>query len=410
MQMYFNMLCNWLDSEAEKQYTLNELVLKMSEFSNGGTVYSTKCIKQKLQYHYKDSVVFAEIEGRQNVVCFKHTVSSIISEKWYRDRKNREQEEAERIVETAAKIILSEIRAIKPNMGQYPTKDDIVKLKQESILPKYLQTFMKVLIKTPLRQESIGQSIVFSMRPRSVIPPIIFGLGVELDQAFGSRWLLDDLYKLGFSISYTEVTRYKQNVMQTNNVEDIILDSDSASNFTQWVGDNVDHNISTLDGKNTFHGMGIISATTGRFGLEKIPQRKPIPRNKLLKANAAIANKGVKIVHYVSSDKPGLFATKFSSLESLQLSYTCSLGFDYDLVWYSGYYCRNMKNLRPSWSGFMQDTSIGSYHSKAQIHFLPIIDLSPTNLSCLYSTLLFIKSQAKKLNIITPCVNFDQQL
>ena len=29
--------------------------------------------------------------------------------------------------------------------------------------------------------------------------------------------------------------------------------------FVQYVGDNVDHNIATLNGKGTFHGMGIIA-------------------------------------------------------------------------------------------------------------------------------------------------------
>ena len=36
-----------------------------------------------------------------------------MNEKWYNDRKTKVEDEAERIVETAAKIILSEIRAIE---------------------------------------------------------------------------------------------------------------------------------------------------------------------------------------------------------------------------------------------------------------------------------------------------------
>jgi len=37
--------------------------------------------------------------------------------------------------------------------------------------------------------------------------------------------------------------------------------------FTQWVADNIDHNVATLDGLGTFHGMGIIAvkARTGDF-------------------------------------------------------------------------------------------------------------------------------------------------
>ena len=41
--------------------------------------------------------------------------------------------------------------------------------------------------------------------------------------------------------------------------------------FAQWVADNVDHNTTTLDGKNTFHGMGIIGAS---IGMQKNSWRK----------------------------------------------------------------------------------------------------------------------------------------
>ena len=37
-----------------------------------------------------------------------------------------------------------------------------------------------------------------------VFSPI--GLGVELEQVFGSKWLLDQLHSLGFSISYDEAS------------------------------------------------------------------------------------------------------------------------------------------------------------------------------------------------------------
>ena len=46
--------------------------------------------------------------------------------------------------------------------------------------------------------------------------------------------------------------------------------------FTQWISDNVDQNIATLDGKSTFHGMGIIAASTEKaFNVSwKIPWQK----------------------------------------------------------------------------------------------------------------------------------------
>ena len=40
---------------------------------------------------------------------------------------------------------------------------------------------------------------------RSCIPPILFGLGVEADHVVGSKWLVNELSRLGFSVSTDEV-------------------------------------------------------------------------------------------------------------------------------------------------------------------------------------------------------------
>ena len=47
---------------------------------------------------------------------------------------------------------------------------------------------------------------------------------------------------------------------------------------------------------------------------------------------------------------------------------------------------------------------------KSEVLLLPIIDLSPSDDSCVYSTLVYIQGQAERLNIPTPCITFDQPL
>ena len=109
---YFEMLCLWLENVAEELYTSQDLELKMLEFSGGKDTYSAKWLKHRLFERYKDSLYFAEIDGRPNVVCFKTKTSSVLNEKWYKEQKCGVEDEAEHIVERAAKIILSEIRAL----------------------------------------------------------------------------------------------------------------------------------------------------------------------------------------------------------------------------------------------------------------------------------------------------------
>ena len=132
----------------------------------------------------------------------------IINEKWYLDKKDDIQAEAECIVIAAAKIIRAQIREQKHDSKFYPTDEDIGNIDQSNRnrwVPQHLQTFLKTIIPSKLKQNSIGHVIVQSARPRSVITPILFGLGIEMDHVFGSKWLINELAQLGFSISYDEV-------------------------------------------------------------------------------------------------------------------------------------------------------------------------------------------------------------
>ena len=128
-------------------------------------------------------------------------------------------------------------------------------------IPHHLKAFLDVVVPSEIKSNSIAHCIIPSARPRSVIAPIPFGLGVELDHVFGSKWLINELSHLGFSITYDEVTKYKQSVIQ-NEILDVILSQYFPGSFTEWIADNVDHNIATLDGHGSFHGMGIIAVST----------------------------------------------------------------------------------------------------------------------------------------------------
>jgi hypothetical protein len=45
---------------------------------------------------------FAEVKGRENVLCFKDLVSHLLSEKWYDERAESIEEKQERIVRQPA--------------------------------------------------------------------------------------------------------------------------------------------------------------------------------------------------------------------------------------------------------------------------------------------------------------------
>ena len=271
---------------------------------------------------------------------------------------------------------------------------------------------MEGLIKNPPNQASIGQAIVTAARPRSSLSPILFGIAVEMDHMFGSKWLLGELSSLGFSNTVDEVTRYKQSVVCNEDPDDFIKRARQECFFGQWSADNVDHNVRTLDGKGTLHGMGIVLSTTGANVAAASSNLPYIPRQRLMK-QGDVQNQGIAVVTYCAPECSGLSKLNFQSVEQIRQQSQCTMPPDVqlDLLWHVSKFTSNVAlETRPGWSGYMTDVSKGDYPGQSIVHMLPIIDLDPTDMSCIYSTLLFVIKQAEELNIPTPILTFDQPL
>ena len=102
-----------------------------------------------------------------------------------------------------------------------------------------------------------------------------------------------------------------------------------------------------------------------------------------------------------------------SQIQAIQSRHdTTNLHSLYDVIWHSGWIFSSQSHPRPNWSGFMQQSVYKNEveFQQSDVLLLPIIDLPPTDLTCIYSTLLFIQDQAKKMIITTPCMTFDQPL
>ena len=77
-----------------------------------------------------------------------------------------------------------------------------------------------------------------------------------------------------------------------------------------------------------------------------------------------------------------------------------------DLLWKTSLL---LHSPRPAWSGMMQMLHDGQHPGQSSVMFLPMIDLDPSDPSCIYSTLKFVSSQAMQYNV-TPVLTFDQPL
>ena len=267
----FNKICNWLERDSDCElHTIKELMEKMEQLCNeNDDTYTEKSLCAKLKEKYKEHIYFTDLPGRQSVVCFRDMVSYILLEK-----KKKAEELKDSIIIAAAKIIKAELRDIDKDNKVYPTTEEIRSTQsQKEWVPESLQLLLSYLIPSKLKQLDIGQCITQCSRPRSIVCPGVFELGVQLEKSFGSKWLVNHLYRLGYSISYDEVVRYKQSAINcTPSTPEI-----ENGSFCQWVADNVDHNLVTLTGKGIFHGMGVIavnsSALTNGVAITRIKEK-----------------------------------------------------------------------------------------------------------------------------------------
>ena len=128
---------------------------------------------------------------------------------------------------------------------------------------------------------------------------------------------------LDFSISYEEITRYKHSVIAS---EEERIENLLDGKFIQWIGDNVDHNVRTID------SMGIIAVGT-RTREQEPSESDCIPRLRSLSSSS-----GIDIL----------------SQSSLMF---------------------NKEENRPIWNGFMQEHSHGEHNPESEIFMLPIISI-----------------------------------
>ena len=400
----FENVCNWLENSAESEvHDIKELYDKMLE-DNGGVAYTFRAFKEKLKARYREHVHFVKPAGcKGELVCFNRMTDYIL-----RELKEQGSDTKTSVIRAAAKIIKEEIREMNFTTDHYPTVHDLKE--NEKWVPDSLLMLMEFLVPTKLKQLSLSQCIVQAARPRTVIAPIPFGVALNIERSTGCRQLLTHFSRLGFSVSFDEVQRFKQSAIVNLEKDD---DQGDSNEFKQWVADNVDHNIATLTGRDTFHGMGIVcvdSQPTGRFS--QIPRLK-----ERQQAEEFTKHRGVEIILYNRTTPNGLARMKFESITQVASSLgrtriSTSKMVIHNLLWHSAWFLSSSEKPRSNRSGFLQcsTNAIASKRSASTITFLPIIDISPSNESCLYSTLLLIISQAKKYKTLTPCVTFDQPL
>ena len=205
-------------------------------------------------------------------------MNSILTNQWYAEREKNAADEVKRVIHTAAMLIRREIRYRVYNREVFPSAEQSAWGNRE-IVPDRLRLLIYGILK-PAKPDSddkkhgrksvtIQHAIISAVRPRSFVSPLHIGLGIHLHRKYGPRVLIDMLSNIRLCASYSEVTNYEAPL--TTNAQ-FTVDKGA---YIQFVFDNADYNVSTLDGHRTFYAMGGIKCVTPA---DKVHVDAPVPR------------------------------------------------------------------------------------------------------------------------------------
>ena len=398
----FSKMCSYLEDNDEEQLTISDLRDKMQEFLiNEDTVsYGNQYLKERLKDRYKSAIHIAEGEGLHDIVTMREKTSHILRS-YFKSTQKGDDEETQKmaIIKTAARLIKSDIKTNVPSTkDQYPSTNMLSLDSTLIYLPETLRIMLDSLFvgnDNRRKVASIGQAIVQTVRPRAVIAPLQISLGVQTHHLYRSKFLVDSLFSMGFCSSYKEVMRFEKNAAAY--VAPDVLGEDIRPEATTalFAADNVDHNIITLDGKGTFHGMGMIAALTPGRNTNLI-----IPRRDGAELNIVDTTK-IEIMQ-LRFAKHARRSMKFQALPN---------GLDYDkrvdILWELSF---NFKQATPNWPGMMHTIHRGNEHpGQSSVVYLPMIDMYSGDKTCILSTLEYLCKLALKYNL-SPIITFDQPL
>jgi hypothetical protein len=169
----------------------------------------------------------------------------------------------------------------------------------------------------------------------------------------------------------------------------------SGNEFIQFMADNVDHNSRTLDGRNTFHGMGMMATFT-----PGISHKRQVRRVAASLEDIAVV--GRINIHFKGPVQNTDLKYPYLTMPLMAEDHAYKV----DILWKMSWLLRPKT---PLWNGTMQMIYDGDHPGQSSTIFLPMIDMDPSNETCIYSTLHYISGLAKKFNTL-PVVTFDQPL
>ena len=346
-------------------------------------VYHEKYLKEPLKRYYGETIFITNEERRKDVVCFRNCTASILRE-YHEMQTNNEEETKSAIIKTAASLINNDIKCLNFSKTDFPSLKEMTSLYG---LPESLELLLtRLMPHSSVRRNVTGQNIISSLRPRSSKMPFQLGMSLYIDHKFGSDHLIDLMHRLGICESQKETTDYKYTYIDSTNNSRAASMAVLEKQIEQHIGDNMDHDLITLDGKSGFHAMGQIKVTTpANTNQLEIDENRKMQRKLIVKNEVLSDMEGLQ--QYVPQRRNALLDTKLKKYEELMEEIPeRSIAIDAAVHdWYNGWV--EGRSMHPNFMGFMHQKYNG-LTVKSSIEFLCIINANPNDMQTIYTTIM----------------------
>ena len=167
----FVKICALLQSNDEEQFTISKLVHEMDRYlmDSDSVPYGNQYMKSKLKEKYGESIHISETGGFHGIVTMREKTDSILRSYFQNANEGDQESQKMAVIETAARLIKSEIKANVPPMRDvYP---DASQLRLEPSLqfipdsPRQMLNLLCVGNDTQRKVAAIGQCVVQAVRP-----------------------------------------------------------------------------------------------------------------------------------------------------------------------------------------------------------------------------------------------------
>lgn len=391
----------FIEESDKHHYTLHDFKeIMKDQFPTHNVLYTA------LKKRFGKEIQIETARGKDANIFFKKAGIAEICADWHYDQNNISNGAKKTILKVAADILKKEIMTHKYENKAYPPASQFLHKVSDDV-PSLLSNFLNDLMyneenhenENLVKRDAIAHSIITCLRPITFISSLQLAVGTYIYRKTGSKLIVQLLSKLGFSASYNRVQLYEASTIMDPSKFSV---SDA---FVQFVFDNTDHNVNTLDGRETFHCLGGIAVYTPGCNVSYTGNTKKL--GKMPSASTLAKQKQIKTIPFSPRMQGGLRDIKYKSTHSLDLPTQSLIPQHFGAYLWAKFF--RISQL-PSWKGFMEIISNEGDFSVSHVNCLPFINEPPSNPTTLHTSLHYALQETKNLAQATCFVTYDQPL